>query len=316
MISSNLSFPAEAGFVVAQIEIDPQPGPDGGSPMVEVAPGKTSAVILTGKVVLTKYRPRNEQIFVSLRAHTEDWGAEVLPMELTINPNEWEYPIQISVAAPPWEDVNEERTVIIDGDWIANPSQISGNVKPNGVHVRVAPFIKFFANIGDGYKRVWPGGKADFSMNVHNLGNRNESFHISVNDLESLEQAGFAFKIPTEYISVDSKAKGIFRFSVEGTAKNFHPWRTHLTTISLHIVPTTEVPIGNPDPEYYSWNVFFFYYERGPSFPEPCIFSIIIGIVFLVAIYYTLKKRSQKRRKIRKLLRQKRRQKKRQEEES
>jgi hypothetical protein len=308
-------FPASAnaGYTVAQLQVTPKTGPTGGSPMADVSPGQSGTVSFDAKVILTKYRPRNEQIFVSLRAHSElegdVWGASVSPPEILFNPQEFEKDVKIHVTAPMYEDVNEERNMIVVGTWMSSVSTISGEIKPHGVHVRVAPYIKFFTSLVDGYQRVWPGGKADFSMKIWNLGNRNESFHISVNHLDALSKAGFAVTFPTETVWVKPGDNSEFKFTVEGSVRYFHPWRTQLTAISLHVVPSNELPGQSVlNLENYAWNTEFYYYEWGPSFPVPCIAGIIIGIIILTVIYYYFKKRSGRRRKLRRAKRLRRRQ--------
>ena len=302
VLSSNLITSVEAGYIIPQVEIYDPSNPDGSWKLAEVAPGDSGTVMFTGRVYVTEFRPHLEQIFISLKARSDrsgdTWGALVYPPEILLTSRQMEHDISVFVTAPPFTDVSEWRHIIIDGTWIGNPSSLSGEVIPSSVNVGVAPYIRYFASLGEGYKRVWPGQTAYFTMNVFNIGNRNESFHVSINDLDSLTKAGFAVTFPTEYIEVEADTKGEFKFRVMGTVKNFHPWRTYLSTISLHVVPVHELPDGEIQLlEQYAWNIDFYYYEFGPSFPEPCIFGIIIAIVFLVVIYYYLKKKSKKKKR-------------------
>ncbi|UCH89029.1 MAG: hypothetical protein JSV49_12490 [Thermoplasmata archaeon] len=308
LILPALTEPAEAGYLVAEVEIENPAA----IPKATVAPGQMGTVIIPAKVVLTKYPPRLEQVFINLRAYTnvegDDWGASVYPPLIVFNPREISQDIQILVTAPMYEDVNEFRDVNVTGEWMLNPGMLTDKIVENGVRVHVEPYIKFVVIPVEGYQRVWPGGEAKFRIGVYNLGNREESFHISISNLDSLMAADFAVFYTTETITVKPFTESYLDFTVEGTAREFHPWRGHMTAITVHVVPIQDLPeLEGIYLENLAQDFDFFYYEYGTSIPDTCAFGIVFGIVFLVVIYYYLKKRSQKRRKSRRMMRRRRR---------
>jgi hypothetical protein len=307
---SNIVTTVEAGYIVGQIEIDKHDmdklSPDGGAPMTEVAPGKSGAIQIPAKIKLIKYPAKRQPIYINMWAHTDKtndvWGASVNPKSFIMQVNELEKDIFINVRAPPYESVMEIRNITVGGDWAVMPGYLTGDLLENKITVRVAPYIHYNVFPIEGFQRVWPGTETTFKVGIFNFGNRDEEFHVSVINLESLDEADYAVFFPINAITVPAKSEKEFEFTVVGTVKNFHPWRSHLTTISLRVTPTQRLPQNDAmEPEHYAQVSDYFYYEFGPSFPEPCAFLIIIGIVILVVIYYFLKKGSKKRRKRRKL---------------
>jgi hypothetical protein len=293
------------GYVIVQVEVDPRSNEyEGGVAMCEVGDGDSGTVGFPGRIILSRYPPRAQQVFVNLRAYTDKesdlWGASVIPPVIVMNPGQLFADIDVFVTAPMYENVNEERNVRITGTWQGNPGGYSEDVMEGGVAVRVAPFIKFVvSSVDGGFVRVRPGGMADYQLSIYNFGNRNESFSIRTLNQGSLDGAGLSVTYKTNTIDVGPRSEGFFDIRVRGTVKNFHPWRSHMTQIGFEITPTNKLPRINNEVEdltYYIQEWYIFYYEFGPSLPEPCICGIVIGIVVLVSIYYGLKRKARKRR--------------------
>jgi len=305
------------GYIVAQVEIEPEPARwPGGVPMCQVGDGDSGTVGLKGQLKLTRYPPRAQQVFVNLRAYTDAendrWGASVIPPLIVLNPGQLYEDVDIFVTAPMYENVNEERHVVITGTWQGSPGgYVVENIMETGVDVRVAPYLKFVvSSVDGGFVRVWPGRDANYQLSIYNFGNRNESFHIRILDTASLDLAGISVTFQSNTIDVGPREEGFFNIKVRGTVKTFHPWRSHMTQIGFEVTPTNELPVIDNTPvdlTKYAQQWFIYYYEFGPSFPEPCIFGIVVGIIFLVGIYYYLKKKARKRRAKRILSRRQRR---------
>jgi hypothetical protein len=294
------------GYVVAQVEVDTKPPMwEGGVPMCQVGDGDSGTVGFDAKLSLTRYPPRAQQVIVTFRAYTDEendrWGASVIPPVIVLNPGQLYYEdLKVYVTAPMYEDVNEERNVRITGTWLANPGGNTGNIEESGVAVRVAPFIKYVvSSVDGGFVRVRPGGDADYQLSIYNFGNRNESFTIKTLNQGVLDTAGLSVTYVTNTIDVGPRSEGFFKIKVRGTVKVFHPWRSHMTMIGFEIQPTNPLPkIDNKveDLTYYSQQWYIFYYEFGPSFPEPCICGIVIGIVSLIGTYYYFKRKARARK--------------------
>ena len=292
------------GYVVVQVEIDPEPTRwEGGVPMCQVGDGDSGTVGFSAEVQMTRYPPRAQQVFVNLRAYTDQendrWGASVIPPVIVLNPGQLFADVNVYVTAPMYENVNEERNVRVTGTWQGNPGGYSEPIMESGIAVRVAPFIKYVvSSVDGGFVRVWPGREANYQLSIFNFGNRNESFSIKTLSQGVLDSAGLSVTYKTNTIDVGPRSEGFFDIKVIGTVKTFHPWRSHMTQIGFEIQPTNPLPMidnNREDLTYYAQQWYIFYYEFGPSFPEPCICGIVVGIVSLVAIYYYFKKKARKR---------------------
>lgn len=310
---SNQVANVEAGYVVVQIDVEQKPG---GVQLAEVGPGSTGTVHFKGEINLIKYPIKNEQVILQLSASTniqnDKWGSTVIPPLVLVSPDPRQPtpPVDIFVTAPLYADVKEQRNVVISGTWMVNPGFFEGEIMETGVFVGVKPFIRYAIYPIEGYQRVRPGKEAEYIMGIYNLGNRNESFSVSVFNADGLADAGIVVHFPSETLNVAPMSLGEFPFKVKGTVKEFSFYRSHITAITLMVKPTTVIPgesVG--DLEKYVQTFDFFYYEFGPSFPEPCIFMIIISVVALVGLVYYVRKRSAKRKKLRRLMRRRNRQK-------
>ena len=319
LVSSSMSSVASAGYVTPRFVLDAPVE----APFAEVGDGSSGTVHITGKVVYEKVKPREyEQLLFSFETDTQVdgdvWGASIFPLLGQINPNENSMDIDIYITAPLYESVDEYRNVRLGGTYVSNPSGWSGEIEANNVYVRVAPYIKFVTYSVEGFQRVYPGQKAHFSIGIMNFGNRVESFTVQVTNTAILQDQGISVVFPSETVEVGPKNETIFKFTVYGTDQFFHPWRSQMTTISLLVTPTNELPEGlskDQPLEYFAQEWYVFYYEFGPEWPDTCYCWTILGVVLITAIYWYFRGKDKQRRRLKKMLRKQRREERRQRRE-
>ena len=221
-------FTANAGVgVTVTTDIIPD------SQEVDVSPGSTGAVLFSGYCNGTSIM--GGDITVSLMASVTPVGsAAVSPSSFTLTSSHPSQSLSISVVVPLYTPSNEEITVTITGTyghWTGG-----GSVESSQATITVLQYYRMTNYCETPYKNTTQGENVNYNLKIENLGNGNDTFALSISNLDELESKNVTINFDSDFIDIPIKQNRTAILKVN-TSKN--------TPVGLSIIELSVSSVGS-----------------------------------------------------------------------
>jgi len=264
---------------------------------VSVKPGSAPTTAFIGFVIVSD-DIGSGRIDINLKARTNHprFLAAVLPMMISLdppfkNPSE----IRLDVTAPPranYTDTYDHDPVMVtvEGEWMASPSGLTGQIENTTVMVTVNQFYDLSVSVDPPFFKDWPGTYKTFNIWVKNMGNGVDSFEVSVVNDEFYADMGFQFHADTWEIDIGANQEGKVRLTVY-SPQTFSVYESSVYAITIKIVSKGSKRYENAlNPRYTIYDIVF--HAKGPGmflyFTIECWAVIILGLALLIVGLYNL----------------------------
>jgi len=156
-----------------------------------VSPSEKGTAVFTGNVTVDAIR--GERIVVGLTSWVSaGWQSSCIPSSLVINDND-PHPFVVNVTVP-----ENERAAVIGNLTIEGQSRGGGIVTTANVTatITVKPYYRVMIDKeGSALREVPPGGKAEFTLKVWNVGNAIDSYSLELTNNKELRDKGWDISI-------------------------------------------------------------------------------------------------------------------------
>jgi len=281
---NNFSYNAKAAQFCSPLNLDVT------EQEVQVGPGDNGIVKFQGTYCPNddRFNSRPDAVIVKFNVIVDpNWPTTVTPSSLYFTEDEFslEKSFEAIVKVPQFTSSKVQGQLTVSCKITMIPGNETFETQPTDGIIIVAPYYMVDAQPMTVTKSVKSGDSKEIKLSIHNQGNTQESFQITVDDLDKLEKKGIS--ITPEYNPVVIPEGKIVNLTIcidikKGTSDKFET-----VTISVDSINFTD---GNPisasqevklylDIESKSFSNFI------KSYPIPfLIFIVVIGIVSLIIL--------------------------------
>ena len=183
------------------------------SPKVDVSPGSSGMVTITGSVTCKKWGP--DLVKVYLTGNSSHGDASVIPHDMVFDGSAGsveERTFSVYTRIPKGTSCYETITVTISGYYVQGSMQYE--IEPVSIEIIVLQYyrVEVFFNNGQSQNfntTVKSGSRVNLEFLVHNAGNGNDRFEVDFEDREEWENEGFGLPDPIEISLKEKRNKSI-----------------------------------------------------------------------------------------------------------
>ncbi len=213
---------AEASpITVVTVALDPTP------PRVDVSPGASGIVTITGSVQCEKYGP--DQVKVSLYSSSDTGSASVMPSMLVFSQS-GEQSIGVTTRVPQGYTFSATPSVTVSGNFVQGGLQYPTNAATQLVEIE--PYYKLEVDTPPPAE-IGPGEFVYFPIKITNVGNAEDTYRFEFLNLEDLNDDQWTIATITDKTFVEDEFKTI---TVSAQApQTWTIWRNDVTPLMLRI---------------------------------------------------------------------------------
>lgn len=193
LLAQTLYFtPAKASpFTTVNLALESDP------PEVDVSPGSSGMVTITGTVTCVKWGP--DTVKVSLIAEADCGEASVVPANFVFSQSsgtEESETFSVSTRVPNGYPCTATPAITVSGYW--DQGGLRTQIAPVSQIIIILQYYKMEISVIDPIISAAPGDNVDFNFNLYNRGNGEDTFHVDIENRAPLNKKGFKLSAPAE----------------------------------------------------------------------------------------------------------------------
>lgn len=256
------------------------------TPEVDVSPGSSGIVSVTGEVTCRKIGPDPVKVF--LQASSDFGSAPVTPSNLVFSQTsgtEETEPFTVDSRVPMGTSSSATLSITVQGYY--DQGGLRSNIQPVSTMIIILQYYKIEVLVEKKEVSVNSGENADLEFNVVNVGNGEDSFVIDIQNRDFLNSKGFSLPAPLEIQMLEDENRNLSLEigAPEGGSGNY----------MVEISVLSEGSYNEETPEmvvkYIEINVVGGIGDHLVNFLTSPLVIIVLIILVVVVLYVRMKKR-------------------------